>query len=319
MRPPSPLSLPARHAGAVLIVRVWPLPHLVRQAHLFRPCKFRKSAAPLQLLIPVSEVRLCRFASDHALAAVKVVDLRTRRRMFVRELEALPRLNHAGIVRYRGHVVDTNDFGFLVLDYVPYATLDAVLARHGALSEAHALAVFAQLADAMAHVHARGVAHRDLKTENILYDMATRRAVIVDFGLSKVHARGEYAREYVGTPSNMAPEVLAKCRYQPDKADSWALGIVLLEMLLGYHPYNDAEDEADLQRLHRDVWDFTLFSAPTAQLLHALLHVDYRQRCSAADAVSFVHALLAHDLATAGHDAERPGHAHTFAVSVKAS
>lgn len=185
------------------------------------------------------------------------------------------------ISSFYGHLIDRNNFGYVVMEYLPYPTLDAVLQKSGSISENEALAVFTQLVEATVHMHNQGVGHRDLKTDNILFDPVTKHSVIVDFGLSiSLSNPMQTSSDYVGTPSNMAPELLCKQSYHPTQVDSWALGIILLEMLEGRHPFHSAQSETDILRLQTQTWDFSRYSPLVASILTGLLQTQSRRRWS---------------------------------------
>uniref|UniRef100_A0A0E0K2K7 Protein kinase domain-containing protein n=1 Tax=Oryza punctata TaxID=4537 RepID=A0A0E0K2K7_ORYPU len=123
--------------------------------------------------------------------------------------------------------------------------LDWIRLRRGApVPEPVAAAVIAQLAEALAHCHRRGVAHRDVKPDNILLDVVgddddgidgagTPRARLADFGSAAwVGESGGSAEGLVGTPHYVAPEVVAGGEYG-EKADVWSAGVVLYVLLSG--------------------------------------------------------------------------------------
>ncbi|KAL5212917.1 hypothetical protein ABZP36_023764 [Zizania latifolia] len=118
--------------------------------------------------------------------------------------------------------------------------LDWVRLRRGApVPEPVAAAIVAQLAGALAHCHRRGVAHRDVKPDNVLLDVGddgddgVPRARLADFGSAAwVGASGGHAEGLVGTPHYVAPEVVAGEEYG-EKADVWSAGVVLYVLLSG--------------------------------------------------------------------------------------
>lgn len=130
----------------------------------------------------------------------------------------------------------------LVFPWITGGTLRETLDA-GPLPLGETLAVVRGLLDALAHVHAQGVVHHDLKPENVLLDGGERRTGAVrltDFGLSHAHGlpdpHGAEAR--LGTPHYMAPEQFAGVRGDP-RSDLYALGAVLFECLAGHPPYAD--------------------------------------------------------------------------------
>jgi serine/threonine protein kinase len=164
---------------------------------------------------------------------------------FQREAEVLASLNHANIAAIYG-LDEFSGIRFLVLELVEGATLADRL-RHGAIPVEESLKLALQIAEGLEAAHERGVIHRDLKPANI---KVTDRGIakVLDFGLAKVFTGDEsdaYAssaptlsiassREGVilGTPAYMSPEQ-ARGKPVDKRADIWAFGCVLYEMLSG--------------------------------------------------------------------------------------
>lgn len=158
---------------------------------------------------------------------------------FSREARLLAKLNHPNIVA-------VYDFGeldglhFLLMEYVDGVNLRQTL-RAGRLSPQEALAITPHLCDALQFAHDQGVIHRDIKPENILLDRLGR-VKIADFGLAKLIARdaGELTltgtQQVLGTPRYMAPEQMDAPTTVDHRADIFALGVMLYEMLTGETP-----------------------------------------------------------------------------------
>jgi serine/threonine-protein kinase len=172
---------------------------------------------------------------------------------FLREARAAGQIEHP-------NVVDVFAFGrvddgrlYLVMDLVDGDTLRARLAG-GALPARTALAILAQLADALDAAHARGVVHRDLKPDNVVMAGATPK--ILDFGLAKLVSTtaGELGASltargtWLGTPGYMAPE-----QWSADGAtaasDRYALGVIAFELLAGRLPF-DATNIPQMMEQH---------------------------------------------------------------------
>lgn len=104
-------------------------------------------------------------------------------------------------------------------------------------SEAEAASIVSQLTRAVAHCHRHGVAHRDIKPDNILFD-EWNTVKLADFGSAEMFKQGEESMSgVVGTPYYVAPEVLAGRDYG-EKVDVWSVGVVLYVMLAGFPPFN---------------------------------------------------------------------------------
>jgi hypothetical protein len=158
---------------------------------------------------------------------------------FAREARALARLSHPG-------VVGLHDFGeaggllYLLMEYVDGGSLRDVL-RKGPAEPLRALGLVRQVCEALQYAHDRGVVHRDLKPENILLDTAGR-AKIADFGLAKLLGAGlsepglTASQQALGTLNYMAPEQLETPLEVDHRADLYALGVVLYELLTGTVP-----------------------------------------------------------------------------------
>lgn len=97
----------------------------------------------------------------------------------------------------------------------------------------------------MAYLHAKNIAHRDIKLDNIIYDPQTELVKIIDFGFATVSK--DPLKVFCGTPSYMAPEIVAKQSYFGSAADLWAVGIVMFVLLTGNLPFK-ADDEKCLFR-----------------------------------------------------------------------
>ncbi|XP_068663559.1 phosphoenolpyruvate carboxylase kinase 1-like [Aristolochia californica] len=109
-------------------------------------------------------------------------------------------------------------------------------------SETEAAAVMSALMEAIAHCHSRGVAHRDIKPDNILFD-DRNRLKLADFGSADCFGVGRPLRGIVGTPYYVAPEVVAGREYN-EKVDVWSAGVILYIMLAGIPPfYGDSAAE----------------------------------------------------------------------------
>lgn len=115
----------------------------------------------------------------------------------------------------------------------------------GAFQEKLARSLFKQLADALAFCHANNVTHRDIKPENLLLDSRFQLKV-ADFGLAAMRdSADDLLKTECGTRSYMAPEVLARRKYDGKKSDCWSIGVVLFILLSGNPPFQIAKADQD--------------------------------------------------------------------------
>ncbi|CAM5231362.1 serine/threonine-protein kinase [Streptomyces narbonensis] len=174
---------------------------------------------------------------------------------FVQERTALLGLDHPRVVKVRDLVVDGNDLA-LVMDLVRGTDLRTRLDRERRLAPEAAVAITADVADALAAAHAAGVVHRDVKPENILLDMegplgpaGAHPALLTDFGVAKlIDTPGRTkATRIIGTPDYLAPEIVEGL---PPRAavDIYALATVLYELLAGFTPFGGGHPGAVLRR-----------------------------------------------------------------------
>ncbi|WP_308217302.1 protein kinase domain-containing protein [Streptantibioticus silvisoli] len=174
---------------------------------------------------------------------------------FVQERTALLSLDHPRIVGIRDLVVDGCDLA-LVMDLVAGCDLRSRLERDRRLAPATAVAIAADVADALAAAHAAGVVHRDVKPENVLLDTAAPAgpgdappALLTDFGIARLvdSPRRTRATRIIGTPDYLAPEIIEGL---PPRAsvDIYALATVLYELLAGFTPFGGGHPGAVLRR-----------------------------------------------------------------------
>jgi eukaryotic-like serine/threonine-protein kinase len=171
-----------------------------------------------------------------------------------REARAAARLNHPGIVAIYELAGDEHDI-YLVSELVRGRTL-AELLRAGAVADRDVARIGVALCDALAHAHARGVVHRDVKPQNVmvLADPAAGAgfAKLADFGVAHVVSADALTRtgDVVGTLAYMAPEQAEGARVTP-ASDVYSLALTLYEAWAGANPVRAAGPAATARRLGR--------------------------------------------------------------------
>lgn len=200
------------------------------------------------------------------------------------EMRTLASLAHPGLVAIHdagtGPEVDGWAQPYLVMELVEGPTL-AAFCLDGSLSPDGVRQIGAELALALAHVHAQGVVHRDVKPANIL--LSPVGAKLADFGIARIvdGARHTATGLTLGTAPYLAPEQVTGGPVGPP-ADVYALGLVLLECLTGRREYVGTEVETAVARLHRQPVVPSTLPAPLADLLRSMTALDPAARPTAA-------------------------------------
>nr|GME20728.1 phosphoenolpyruvate carboxylase kinase 1-like [Ipomoea batatas] len=186
-------------------------------------------------------------------------------------------------------VFEDDDHLHLVIELCRSSDLFERLSARQVFSEAEALAVMVPLMDAIAHCHRLGVAHRDIKPDNVLFN-EWDELKLADFGSAECFHESELMSGVVGTPYYVAPEVLAGRAYS-EKLDVWSAGVILYIMLAGVPPfYGDSAEEifeAVLRANLRFPARFFNSVSPAAKdLLRRMLCKDVSRRFSAEQVLS---------------------------------
>ena len=158
---------------------------------------------------------------------------------FLREIRTIARLQHPHILPLHDSG-EFNDLLYYVMPYVQGESLRARMARGPRIELDEAIRITLEVADALAEAHANQVVHRDIKPENIL--LSGGHALVADFGIARALTSAEdetltMAGLVVGTPTYMAPEQITAERSIDGRADIYALGCILYEMLAGSPPF----------------------------------------------------------------------------------
>jgi Tol biopolymer transport system component/predicted Ser/Thr protein kinase len=246
----------------------------------------------------VYQARDTRLGRDVALKILPDVFARDDDRLarFEREARALAALNHSNIAQLYG-IEDSGGRPALVMEFVPGRTLEQILANGEPMAAAEVIAIARQIADALEAAHDCGIVHRDLKPANIKVrdDGAVK---VLDFGLARafdphVSSPGAPALPTVtspaftamgvvlGTAAYMAPEQ-ARGQTVDKRADIWAFGVVLFEMLSGRRLFaGETVSDTLAAVLRQDVpWDALPASTPASlrRLLKRCLERDPKKR-----------------------------------------
>jgi len=177
------------------------------------------------------------------------------------EGRTLARIDHPNVVHLNAIVEDATGL-WLVMQYIDGESLDHTIKRYtkegGTIAFTVAIDIFRQILNGVGAAHHEGVVHRDLKPANVLVRRKDGVVKVTDFGIAKpseemrAGAGAGKTKGVIGSLWYMAPEQVQGRRDLDMRADIYALGILLFELLTGHVPFN-AESSYEIMRMHVEV------------------------------------------------------------------
>jgi serine/threonine protein kinase len=180
-------------------------------------------------LVALKTFRIGYSVKDHEMEQFRV--------RFMREAQSAGILGHPNIVTIHDVMEQTDEgMAFIAMEYVRGTTLKAMLQSDQVLSLGYVVDIISQVAEALDYAHSHRVIHRDVKPANILIT-ADNRVKITDFGIARLDTSNlTQEGQLLGTPNYMAPEQI-QGKEVDHRADLFALGVVLYEMLTRHKPF----------------------------------------------------------------------------------
>lgn len=161
------------------------------------------------------------------------------RERFRREAQILLDLRHPNIVHMFDYFVEESSH-YIALEYVDGMSLDKLIKKCGKLQNQTAMLIFRDACKALLYAHENGIVHRDIKPGNILIS-AHGDIKLADFGIASTEKEGgenlTQDGSTLGTPSYMPPEQFSETKKVDKRADIYAMGIMLYEMVTGVKPF----------------------------------------------------------------------------------
>ncbi|CAN8062840.1 unnamed protein product [Agarophyton chilense] len=179
--------------------------------------------------------------------AMKVVNVydKHRRNQLLKELETLSTYISRYLVRFYGAFYDGSGAVHIALEYMDHGCLSTFIQRVGPIPERVVQMIAHDCLRGLRFLHRHHVLHRDFKTANILLSRRLCRAKLSDFGLARDLNPGvSKVDTFVGTVAYMSPERLNGTNYTY-ASDIWALGVSIMECLLGKYPFDRPQNYFD--------------------------------------------------------------------------
>ncbi|KAH8675756.1 kinase-like domain-containing protein [Xylariales sp. PMI_506] len=193
-----------------------------------------------------AEVFLCVEKSTGSKYAVKIftkhpgMEERSKTDGLQQEIAVLMGVSHPNVLCLKDTFNEKNAV-YLVLELAPEGELFNHIVMKQKLTEQETRRLFIQLFQGIKYLHDRNIVHRDIKPENILVVDKEIHVKLADFGLAKIIGEESFTTTLCGTPSYVAPEILAEGRHRKytKAVDIWSLGVVLYICLCGFPPFSD--------------------------------------------------------------------------------
>jgi len=232
-------------------------------------------------------VRAVRKLDGHAFALKPIGKHLCSAEELASEVEVYLTLDHPNIARLYD-VYETPTHINLVMELCGGGELYTRVMHNGAFAESEVQNVSLQMLRAVAYLHAHGIAHRDVKPENFVYESSDPGALLklVDFGFSQEWDEVDLMTASCGTMAYMAPDVMRPGGYTT-KSDVWSVGVIVFMLHSGSLPFQESEDEVR-GAIQRGVeWDAVKLDVTAAAMdfVKGLLVVESFHRMSALEAL----------------------------------
>lgn len=202
------------------------------------------------------------------------------------EIAILKEMDHPNVVKIF-EFFESKRYFHIAMEFCKGQRLFNQIIEMGGVSERRTADIMQQLLSALKYLHAKGVVHRDIKSENMMYD--GRRIKIIDFGTSRHFDPLKHMGELKGTVYYVAPEVISK-KYT-EKCDIWSAGVLLFILLTGTPPFVGERDKDIFKNILRENYSMRIedeedLSEAVKDLVAKMLTYEQEDRPSAEELLS---------------------------------
>lgn len=242
-----------------------------------------------------SQLLACKIIDKRGIThGIDVYDIDPLLEQLCREVEILKRIHHENIVSFYDYM-ETKDHLFIITERLDGGELFEYILSNGPATEEFACKILYGVFSAVAYLHERGVVHRDIKAENLIFfknSYGEDSLKLIDFGFSTI-LRHHLTGSFMGTGGYIAPEIRQNKNYSTS-VDSWSLGVLLYCTLSAKMPFGVSMDTLpgsieDCQGLFQLVFPpktWAHVSEPCKDLISKLLELDPIKRFTAKKALA---------------------------------
>ena len=197
-----------------------------------------------------------------------------------REIEILKKVKHPNIVQLYS-VIEAEKQIFLIMEFIKGIELFQYIFLNKKLSEEESCFYFLQIISGIEYLHNLKIAHRDIKSENMIIEHNTKNLKIFDFGLSNTYGDkpNGMLSTACGSPCYTAPEMLNGKMYKGGGVDIWSLGVVLFSMVCGFLPFHGESNKETYLKIIEGKYSVPAFvSKMGSELIHNILNTNPKKR-----------------------------------------
>ena len=197
-----------------------------------------------------------------------------------KEILILKKMFHKNIIKLY-EILETFERIYLVMEFCEGGDLYNYILTRGHLTERQSCRFFHDIIEALTYLHTQNIAHRDIKPENFLLDTTGKTISIklIDFGISNNYNEQELLHTSCGTSAFAAPEIYKGKEYNGLTCDIWSAGIVLYAMSFGYLPFNDEDEQNNINNIMKGNYEIPEeASVDLRDLLRSLIEIEPEKR-----------------------------------------